>query len=61
MRMLVATKVKISGSKKKSEQKHIQHFLHKTCNWKFHVVVVQTTAKISTKKCAARTKLFFFC
>ena len=27
--MLVATKVKMSGSEKKSEQIHIQHFLHK--------------------------------
>ena len=32
--MLVATKVKMSGSekKKRTEQKHIQHFLHETCN-----------------------------
>ena len=28
--MLAATKVKMSGSEKKSEQEHIQHFLHKT-------------------------------
>ena len=34
--MLAATKVKMSGSdKKKSEQEHKQHFLHKTCSWKF--------------------------
>ena len=30
--MLAATKVKQTGSEKKSEQDHIQHFLHKTCN-----------------------------
>ena len=30
--MLVATKVKMNGSEKKSEQEHVQHFLHKTCN-----------------------------
>ena len=30
--MLVATKVKMSGSEKKSEQEQVQHFLHKTCN-----------------------------
>ena len=27
---IAATKVKMSGSEKKSEQEHIQHFLHKT-------------------------------
>ena len=30
--MLGATKVEMSGSEKKNERKHIQHFLHKTCN-----------------------------
>ena len=30
--MLTATKEKMSGSKKKNEQEHIRHFLHKTCN-----------------------------
>ena len=30
--MLAATKVKMSGSEEKNEQKHIRHFLHKTCN-----------------------------
>ena len=31
--MPAATKVKMSGSeKKKSEQEHMGHFLHKTCN-----------------------------
>ena len=33
--MLVATKVKMSGSEKKSEQIHIQHFLHKMFKKKF--------------------------
>ena len=27
---IAATKVKMSGSEKKSEQEHFQHFLHKT-------------------------------
>ena len=31
-KMLAATKVKIRGRGKKSEQKHVRHFLHKTCN-----------------------------
>ena len=32
--MLAATKVKmISGSEKKSEQKHVRHSLQKTCNY----------------------------
>ena len=31
--MLTATKEKMSGGeKKKSEQEHVRHFLHKTCN-----------------------------
>ena len=44
--MLAATKVKMSGRGKKSEQDHRQHFLHKTRNYrKFHVVVVQSNVK----------------
>ena len=47
--MLVATRVKMSDSEKKSEQKHVRHVLKKTCNqksfWKFHVVVVQNNGK----------------
>ena len=47
---IAATKVKMSGSEKKSEQEHIQHFLHKTyvyvgSFWKFQVVVVQDKGK----------------
>ena len=38
--MAAATKVKMSGSKKKGEQEHVQHFLHKSI-WKLHIVVVQ--------------------
>ena len=30
--MLAATRVKMSDSEKKSEQEHVRHFLHKTCN-----------------------------
>ena len=49
--MLAATEVKMSGGeKKKKEPEHIQHFLHKTCNWKFHVVVVQNNGKEMYKK-----------
>ena len=52
--MLAATKVKMSGREKKSEQEHIQHFLHKTCNWEvsgsFMLYLFKTTAKKCTKK-----------
>ena len=47
-------KVKMSGSEKKSEQEHIQHLLHKTCNWEvsesFTLYSFKTTAKKCTKK-----------
>ena len=60
--MLEATKVKISGSQK-SEQDHIQHFLHKTCNSEvsgsFTLSSCKATAKKCTKKCAARAQFFF--
>ena len=31
-KMLTATKEKMSGGEKKSEQEHVRHLLHKTCN-----------------------------
>ena len=48
--MLAATRVKMSDSEKKSEQQHVRHSLHKTCNqevsaWKFHLTVVQNNGK----------------
>ena len=46
--------------RKKSEQEHIQYFLHKTCNWEvsgsFTLYSLKTTAKKCTKK---RVKLLF--
>ena len=48
--MLVA-KVKISGSEIGTDIKRVTR--------KFHVTVLQTTGKKSTKKCAARAKLLF--
>ena len=61
--MLLATRVKMSDSEKKSEQEHVQHFLHKTCNQevsgRFTLQSCKTTAKKCTKKCAARVKLLF--
>ena len=60
--MPAATKVKMSGSKKKSEQDHIQHFRHKTCNWEvfgsFTLSSCKTVAKKCTKKCATSEKFF---
>ena len=44
------------SSGRKSEQEHVPHFLRKTRKpgsfWTFHVVVMQTTARKCTKKCA---------
>ena len=58
--MLAATEVKMSGGeKKKKEPEHIQHFLHKTCNWKFHVVVVQNNGKEMYKKVCCTCKIVF--
>ena len=49
---------------KKSEQDHIQHFRHKTCNWEvfgsFTLSSCKTVVKKCTKKCATSEK-FFFC
>ena len=62
--MLAATRVKMSDSEKKSEQEHVRHFLHKTCNQevsgRFTLQSCKTTAKKCTKKCAARAKLLFW-
>ena len=56
-------KLKMSGSKKKSEQEHVRHFLHKTCyqevSGSFTLQSCKTTAKKCTKKCAAHAKLLF--
>ena len=56
-------KVKVSGSEKKSEQEHIQHFLHKTCNWEvsegFTLYSFKTTAKKKKTVCCT-CKVFFF-
>ena len=61
--MLAATRVKMSDSEKNSEQEHVPHFLHKTCNQevfgRFTLQSCKTTAKKCTKKCAARAKLLF--
>ena len=40
--MLVATKMKMSGSKKKTKLEHIQHFLHKMCNQESFMVHSRT-------------------
>ena len=55
MLVVAATKVKISGGEKKSEQEH-------TSFWKFLVVVVQNNSKeMYNKKCATRgCKVFVF-
>ena len=61
--MFSANRVKMSDSEKKSEQEHVRHFLHKTCNQevsgRFTLQSCKTTAKKCTKKCAARAKLLF--
>ena len=59
--MLVATRVKMGDSEKKSEE-HVRHFLHKTSKQEvsgsFTLLSCKTTAKKCTKKrCAARAFL----
>ena len=65
--MLAASRVKMSDSerKKKSEQEHVRHFLHKTCNEEevsgsFTLQSCKTTAKKCTKKVCCCAKLLFF-
>ena len=62
--MLAATMVKMSDSEKKSEQEHVQHFLHKTCKvgsfWKFHVAVVQNNGKEMYKTSELHVQSCFF-
>ena len=63
--MLAATKVKMSGSeKKKHEQEHVRHFLHKTCNQEvsgsFKVILQGTTRNndfSAIQRCNAGTML----
>ena len=63
--MLAATRVTENERqwKKKSEQEHVRHFLHKTCNKEvsgsFTLQSCKTTAKNVQKKFAARAKLLF--
>ena len=49
---------------KKSEQEHVQHFLHKTCKlgsfWKFHVAVVQKNGKEMYKTSELHVQGCFF-
>ena len=55
-------KVKMSDNEKKGTKNTYDSSSKKRVTktfWKFHVVVVQTTAKKCTKKCDARAKLFF--
>ena len=62
--MLAATRVKLSDSDKKSEQEHVQQFLHKTCKlrsfWKFHVAVVQNNRKEMYKTSELHVQGCFF-
>ena len=64
--MLAASRVKMSDSerRKKSEQEHVRHFLHKTCNEEvsgsFTLQSCKTTAKKCTKKVCCCAKLLFF-
>ena len=61
MRMLGATEVKMSGSEKKSEQKHICLSSKKSVTRKFHVVVEQNNGKdihVYQKVCCACKDVF---
>ena len=67
--MLVASKVKMSGSEKESKQEHwsfnyvceihttVQHLLHKTCN----VVVLQQQLQRNVQKSVFTCKVIFLC
>ena len=61
--MLAATRVKMSDSEKKSEQEHVRHFLHKTCNQEvsggFTLQSSKTTAKKCTNKVCYTCKVAF--
>ena len=46
--------------KKKSEQEHVRHFLHKSF-WKFHDVVVQNNSKEMYKKSVLHMQSCFLC
>ena len=62
-KMRNASGVKMSDNEKKSEQEHVRHFLHKTCNQEVSGVSRFSGAKQRQKnvqkKCAARAKLLF--
>ena len=49
--------IKNERQRKKSEQEHIQHFLHKTCNWEVSRCIRSKQRQINVQK--KRAKLFF--
>ena len=57
--MLAATKVKMSGSEKKSDQTTYNFYSIKRVTRKFHVVVVQNNAKETYKKVCCTCKVVF--
>ena len=57
--MLVATKVRMSGSEKKSEQEHIKRLTRKFLEV-FRCSRAEQRQRNVLKKCAARAKLFCF-
>ena len=57
--MLAATKVRMSGNAKKSEQEHIKRLTRKFLEV-FRCSRREQRQRNVIKKCAARAKLFFF-
>ena len=60
----MVSKVKISGSEKKSEQEQVRHFLHKTCVTRTFLEVSRCSRAKQRKRngkreCDARAKLLF--
>ena len=62
-KMRNASGVKMSDNENKSEQEHVRHFLHKTCNQEvsgsFTFQWCKTTAKKCTKKVCCTCKVAF--
>ena len=58
--MVVALKVKMSGSEKNSEQEHVRHFLHKRVSRKFLEVLRCIRSRAKQQKSLLYVQSCFF-